>query len=75
MQIETNGKELASLLDQYNQQIDVLKSKLLNGISWEELAPIRKKITELAIAIHRIHNCKVPDVTEFSNSSQGVLSE
>ena len=53
MQIER--KEISVLLEQYNQQIDTLKSKLLNGIPWEDLTTVRHNITELAIAIHKSH--------------------
>lgn len=53
MHIETNGKNLSDLLYLYNKEIDKLKSKLLNGIPWEELITVRRNITELAIAIHK----------------------
>lgn len=58
MHIETRSKDLAALLELYNKEIDTLKSKLLNGIPWEELVSVRRNITELAIAIHRYHGCK-----------------
>ena len=58
MQTETKGMELTALLKQYNHEIDRLKSKLLCGASWEEVAPTRKKITELAVAIHQVHHHK-----------------
>jgi hypothetical protein len=61
MHIETKGKELSALLDLYNKEIDLLKSKLLNGIPWEELVPERRNITELAIAIQKSHNYIVTD--------------
>lgn len=52
MQIEIKINDLPALLDLYNKEIDTLKSKLLNGIAWEELTTTRKNITDLAIAIH-----------------------
>ena len=61
MYIETQGQDLISLINLYNQEIDILKSKLLNGVPWEELIHFRKNITELAIAIHKSAGCKVPD--------------
>ena len=61
MHIETKGKDLSALLELYNKEIDTLKSKLLNGIPWEELVAVRRNITELAIAIHRLHNYKLTD--------------
>jgi len=56
MQVEFKGKDLPTLLALYNQEIDVLKSKLLNGVPWDELEPQRRNVTELAIAIHKSHN-------------------
>ena len=56
MQIKTNGIAFSTLLELYNLEIDKLKSKLLSGVPWEELATTRKNITEPAIAIHRHHD-------------------
>ena len=61
MQIETKDKDLSALLELYNKEIDILKSKLLNGIPWEELVPVRRNIIELAIAIQKSHNYIVTD--------------
>lgn len=61
MHTETSGKNLSALLDLYNKEIDTLKSKLLNGIPWEDLVAVRRNITELAIAIQKLHNYHVPD--------------
>jgi len=55
MHSNINGKDLQSLLSLYNQEIDKLKEKLLNGESWENLKPQRANITELAIAIQKLH--------------------
>jgi hypothetical protein len=71
MNIETKGKDLSALLDLYNKEIDTLKSKLLNGIPWEELITVRRNITELAIAIHKLHNYKINDGT-FSLKEAGA---
>jgi hypothetical protein len=65
MHIETTGKDLSALLELYNKEIDTLKSKLLNGIPWEELVDVRRNITELAIAIHKLHNYKAGNETHF----------
>ena len=54
-------EDLETLLKQYNNQIDVVKEKLLNGVSWDHLADDRTKITKLGVAIrqtfiqHTIH--------------------
>ena len=61
MHIETKGKDLATLLHLYNQEINTLKSKLLNGIPWEKLVTTRRNITELAIAIHKSHGFDLPE--------------
>jgi len=42
---------LEMLLKRYNNQMDLVKEKLLNGASWESLAEDRQKITELAAII------------------------
>jgi hypothetical protein len=55
MHSNINGKDLQSLLSLYNQEIDKLKEKLLNGESWENLKTQRANITELAIAIQKLH--------------------
>jgi hypothetical protein len=65
MHIETTGKDLPALLELYNKEIDTLKSKLLNGIPWENLVNVRRNITELAIAIHKLHNYKVESKTHL----------
>lgn len=65
MHIETTGKDLSALLELYNKEIDTLKSKLLNGIPWEELVNVRRNITELAIAIHKLHNYKAGNKTHL----------
>ena len=44
--------DLDMLLRQYNNQIDLLKEKLLNGVSWDHLVDDRTKITKLAVSIH-----------------------
>ena len=56
MNSKINSHDLSVLLDLYNKEIDTLKSKLLNGIPWEELKTTRKNITWLAITIHKSCN-------------------
>jgi flagellar biosynthesis chaperone FliJ len=58
--MQSEKKELSVLLDQYNQQIDTLKSKLLNGVSWEDLQTLRRSITQLGIAIQKTYDYKLP---------------
>ena len=59
MQPDITNTELETLLTLYNQEIEKLKEKLLNGESWENLRPIRSNITELAIAIQKSHGYNV----------------
>lgn len=59
MQLDNTNTDLQALLTLYNQEIEKLKEKLLNGESWENLKPIRKNITELAIAIQKAHGINV----------------
>jgi hypothetical protein len=68
MDIETKGKDLSDLFDLYNKEIDTLKSKLLNGIPWEELVTVRRNITELAIAIHKSQNYSTSETLVFGES-------
>jgi len=58
------------LLALYNQEIDTLKDKLLNGESWENLRNTRKNITELAIALHKSHNYIVPQTIYSQNPAE-----
>jgi hypothetical protein len=56
MQHSIKGRSFETLLALYNQEIDTLKSKLLNGENWDNLKNTRRNITELAIALHKSHN-------------------
>lgn len=53
MKLSITNTDVPTLLSLYNQELDTLKAKLLNGESWENLSQHRKNITELAIAIHK----------------------
>ena len=69
MQLELKDKDLATLLALYNGEVDTLRAKLLNGEPWEELTQQRKRITELAIAIHKQHHLVVStNPAEFPQS-------
>ena len=48
----SENENLEILLKQYNNQMDLLKEKLLNGVSWDHLVDDRTKITKLAVSIH-----------------------
>jgi len=56
MQHQIPDHPLENLLALYNQEIDKLKEKLLNGETWEATKSIRKNITELAITLQRSYN-------------------
>lgn len=53
--MEINGTEmdLGSLKNSYDKELANLKALLLSGSSWEDMKDQRKKVTELAIALHK----------------------
>lgn len=59
MQLDITNSDLQTLLALYNHEIDKLKEKLLNGETWEDVKPVRRNITELAIAIQKSHGYNV----------------
>lgn len=40
----------------YEKEAITLKNALLNGASWEEVKDQRRKVTELAIALHKLRH-------------------
>ena len=56
MQHPTPDNQLETLLALYNQEIDKLKDKLLNGETWEATKSIRNNITELGVTLQRSYN-------------------
>ena len=48
------GLDLNILKTMYEKEATVLKNALLNGASWEEVKDQRRKVTELAIAMHKL---------------------
>jgi hypothetical protein len=56
--MEMNGSEmdLGSLKNNYEKELANLKAQLLSGSSWDEMKDQRKKVTELAIALHKKMN-------------------
>jgi hypothetical protein len=61
MQIDIKGKDLPTLLALYCQEVDTLRSRLLEGDSWQNLKRHTRNVTELAIALHRSYNYIVPN--------------
>ena len=59
----SENENLEILLKQYNNQMDLLKEKLLNGVSWDNLADDRTKITELAVSIRKSFTQQTMDVS------------
>lgn len=53
MEMNWNDLEVDALRQAYENESLKLKSSLLNGASWEEMKDQRKKVTELAIALHK----------------------
>lgn len=48
-----NHMDLESLIDTYTREAAALKQALLDGVLWEEVKERRRRVTRLAIAIHR----------------------
>ena len=48
------GLDLNMLKIMYDNEASILKNALLNGASWEEVKDQRRKVTELAIAVHKL---------------------
>ena len=53
MEMNWSELDLDALRDAYETEASRLKTSLLNGASWEEMKDQRKKVTELAIALHK----------------------
>jgi hypothetical protein len=70
MQHPTTDKNFEALFTLYNQEMDLLKEKLLNGESWENLNSTRKNITELAIALHKSHSYIVSNTFKTGNPAE-----
>jgi len=53
--MEANWSEMDvdALKNAYEKESSKLKASLLSGLSWEEMKDQRKKVTELAIALHK----------------------
>jgi|GEM_PF-2691048 len=53
MDINGGEMDLVALKNSYEKELANLKALLLSGSSWEEMKDQRKKVTELAIALHK----------------------
>ena len=47
---------MGSLKNNYEKELANLKALLLGGSSWDDMKDQRKKVTELAIALHKKMN-------------------
>ena len=45
--------DIDALREAYEKESAKLRASLINGFSWEEMKDQRKKVTELAIALHK----------------------
>lgn len=75
MQLEIKDKDFHTLLVLYNQEIDTLKEKLLNGEAWDNLKSHRRNITELAVAIHKSYGYIVPNKMTSGNPAEFPQTE
>jgi hypothetical protein len=53
MEMNWDRLDTDALKEAYEKESAKLKASLLNGSSWEEMKDQRKKVTELAIALHK----------------------
>jgi len=53
MDMNWSEMDLGLLKNSYEKELANLKALLLSGSSWEEMKDQRKKVTELAIALHK----------------------
>ena len=53
MDMKLCSYDLPVLKVMYEQEAEVLQRALLNGATWEEVREQRKKVTDLAIAMHK----------------------
>ena len=61
MEMNWSEMDVEALRDAYERESAKLKISLLNGSSWEEMKDQRKKVTELAIVLHKkINNSHNP---------------
>jgi hypothetical protein len=72
--MEMNWSELDvdSLREVYETEASRLKTSLLNGASWEEMKDQRKKVTELAIALHKKINASGNPAESVDRSEKRV---
>ena len=70
MQLDITGRDLPTLLALYNQEMDNLREKLLDGESWDNLKANRRNITELAIAINKCHSQITSDRATNGNPAE-----
>ena len=53
MELNWSDMDVDSLRKVYETEAAKLKASLLNGASWDDMKDQRKKVTELAIALHK----------------------
>lgn len=53
MKINWRELEVEALRTLYEKESAALKTALLNGSTWEEVQELRKKVTDLSIALHK----------------------
>lgn len=72
--MEMNWSELDvdALRDAYEKESARLKASLISGSSWEEMKDQRKKVTELAIALHKKINTSGNPAESIDRSEKRV---
>lgn len=72
MEMNWSDLDTDALRDAYEKESAKLKASLLNGTSWEEMKDQRKKVTELAIALHKKINTSGNPAESLDRSQKRV---
>jgi len=72
--METNWSEmeLGLLKTNYEKELANLKALLLSGSSWDDMKDQRKKVTELAIALHKKINTSANPAESADRSEKRI---
>jgi hypothetical protein len=72
MNPELENLDLHTLKSKYDKEVELLNTQLLKGAEWTAVADQRKKVTDLAIAVHRkIASTKLNPAEHSSGEMEG----
>lgn len=72
MEMNWSELDLDYLKQIYEAEASRLKTSLLNGATWEEMKDQRKRVTELAIALHKKMNTSTNPAESADRSEKRV---